>query len=147
MPEDQAAVTGAAPEDQPATEPDPSMEIGSVETPSDPAATEVGTDLGTSEAPADPEASPEADDETAADDEAEAEAEADDEADDEADEPSPAENQANYVPPPGLSQAEYVQGLMVAGASQGQSDRRKTLARNRERRAQQHAAIHKSDQG
>lgn len=67
------------------------------------------------------------------------------EADDE--ESTPAKDQANYVPPPPLDQAGYVQGLMVSSSNAGQDQRRESLARNRERRRLQHEAIAHSSQG
>jgi len=137
MPDDESAVPEAA-DDQPAApapEPDdPTMEVADAEATSDPAATEVGTAVVPDPTP-DPLDNPAP---AEADDEEEEEEEADEE-------PSLAEKQANYEPPPALSQAEYVQGLMVQGHDQGEADRRKTIARNRERRAQQHAALHRTN--
>lgn len=159
MPDDEATVPETAPESveepaAPEAEPDSTMEVADAEATSDPAATEVGTVL---EADADPAVidptpdpldnpAPETADADADADEDEDEEDAEEEAEED-DEPNVAKNQANYQPPPGLSQADYVQGLMVAGNNQGNEQRRATIARNRERRAQQHAAIHGSDQG
>jgi hypothetical protein len=142
MPEDEVTPE-ATPEDSsvaPEADADPSMEVVGAEDVTDPGETEVGTaDVPptiepTIEPTSDPLDNPGPDADETADAEETVE-----------DEPSVAENQANYERPAALSQAEYVQGLMVAGNDQGQADRRKTLARNRERRAQQHAALHRTN--
>ena len=143
MPEDETAVPGAVPEEPAAPEGDPTMEVADAEATGDPAATEVGTavpDDPTPDDPVPPDPTPDPLDNPGPE-----AADEDDDEDDEEDELSAAEKQANYEPPPVLSQAEHVQGLMVAGATQGQAERRKTLARNREIRAQQHAALHRTN--
>ncbi|KKL88661.1 hypothetical protein LCGC14_1922420 [marine sediment metagenome] len=105
---------------------------------------EVGTDLGGS-VPSDPPVPPGLPPE--ADPEANPEAADDDDEEDEAEEMSAVEAQANFVPPPPLDQAGHIQGLMVAGNNQGEVQRRKTIARNRERRRLQQEAIAQSNQG
>ncbi len=132
---DEETAPDAAPED-PTTPADPNTEgPDSIPTP----APEVETDLGGS-VPADPQVPPglppEADPEVA-----------DDEDEDEDEEISAAEAQANFVPPPPLDQAGYVQGLMVASSNRGSETRRESLARNRERRRLQQEAIALSNQG
>lgn len=139
---DEETAPDAAPEEPTTPEvgevaPDPSMEVAAGDTP-EVVDAEVGTDMGTSEAPADPETPPEAVEEAVEEEE---------EAEEEAEESSPAEDQANYEPPPALDQASYVQGLMVAGSNEGQDARRESLVRNRERRRLQQEAISRSNQG
>ncbi len=117
--------------------PDPSMEVAAEPGPEEPAQPEVGTAVEVVEDGGDITVEPEPEPEP----EPEAEAEA------EAEESSPAEDQANYEPPPALDQASYVQGLMVAGSNEGQDARRESLVRNRERRRLQQEAIRRSNQG
>ncbi len=129
MPDDETTAPDAAPEEPAAPEADPTMEVADAETASDPAATEVGTAVVPDPTP-DPLDNPGPD--------------ADEDEEEEAEE-FVSSDQANYEAPPALSQAEYVQGLMVQGHDQGEADRRKTIARNRETRAQQHAALHRTN--
>jgi hypothetical protein len=125
--------------------PDPSMEVAAEPGPEEPAQPEVGTAVEVVEDGGDITVEPEPEPEPEPEAEAEAEPEAEPEA--EAEESSPAEDQANYEPPPALDQASYVQGLMVAGSNEGQDARRESLVRNRERRRLQQEAIRRSNQG
>ncbi len=156
MPEDEATVPETAPDSAeepaaPEADPDSTMEVADAETVSDLAATEVGTAVVPESEPVadptpDPLDNPDAGHEVVKDG-GDITVESGEEEEEDEDEPSLAEKQANFEPPRVLDQASHVQGLMVAGANAGQAQRRETLARNRERRAQQHKAIHLSDQG
>jgi len=128
---DEVVAEDSAPEPEVGAEAvDPTMEVAADETQPEAATPETGTEV-----EAEPEA-PSAPPETPVDNPESEVAEPDPEP---AEEPTVAEKQAGYEAPPGLT--DHVQNVMVAGSNRGQADRHKSLARNRQIRDEQQAAL------